>query len=301
MSLGAERDQIVVVEGDAVRAEVGEAVYRFHGVQGAAGGVTEGVTALPADGPQAEAELVPGHGLTAHRDSLDHFVKVLYKLCRGQTNMRQHTGEPPGPRPWTTGRRGRVHDGRTGSGTAGRRGGQLHTVHQGAGRGRGDRCGHRPGPGAAHGQRRRRQGERPTAVVAGTGRGAGTVRRCGAAGLGGVRRRAAARAGHPGRGRCTGASGHAVERRPAGAPERAPDRGAGRRGGLGGPGRERAGPGVHRGQVGLAEGERAGRGRRHRRGTAPARLPHRAAHRRGRHRSRRCVRDRLVGVVHRVL
>ncbi len=198
---GAEGDQVVVVEGDAVRAEVGEAVDRLDGVQGPPGGVPEGVAALPADGPQAEAELVPGHGLTAHRGSLDHFVNALYKFRHGQTNMRQHTGEPPGPRPWDTGRQGRVHDGRTVSGTAGRRGGQLDAVHQGAGRGCGDRRGHRPGPGPAHGQRRRRQGERPRPVVAGTGRGAGAVRRRGAAGLGAVRRRSAARAGRAGRGR----------------------------------------------------------------------------------------------------
>src|SRR4051794_13968085 len=76
---------------------------------------------------------------------------------------------------WQRGRQGREHDGRTGSGTARPRRGQLDAVHEDAGRGRGDRRGRRAWAGAPHG-RRPRQAERPPAVVAGAGGGTGAVR-----------------------------------------------------------------------------------------------------------------------------
>ena len=50
------------MEGDAVRAQLGESVHRLDRVQGVAGGVAEGVARLPAHGPQPEGELVGGGG-----------------------------------------------------------------------------------------------------------------------------------------------------------------------------------------------------------------------------------------------
>src|SRR5699024_9371091 len=58
----AGRDEVVVVEGDAVGAEVGEAADRFDAVQLRTDRLTEGVDPAPAHGPQAEGELVRGHG-----------------------------------------------------------------------------------------------------------------------------------------------------------------------------------------------------------------------------------------------
>ena len=58
---GAERDQVVVVEGDARGAACGELVHRHDRVERRAGGVAERVAALPADGPEPEREAVlPG-------------------------------------------------------------------------------------------------------------------------------------------------------------------------------------------------------------------------------------------------
>src|SRR5699024_5811974 len=58
----AGRDEVVVVEGDAVGAEVGEAADRFDTVQLRTDRLTEGVDPAPAHGPQAEGEPVRGHG-----------------------------------------------------------------------------------------------------------------------------------------------------------------------------------------------------------------------------------------------
>ena len=55
---GAERDDVVVVEGDAVRAQVGEPVHRLRRVERRPDGAPEDVDALPAHGPQAEREAV---------------------------------------------------------------------------------------------------------------------------------------------------------------------------------------------------------------------------------------------------
>jgi hypothetical protein len=54
LRVGAERHQVVVVEGDAVRTEVAELVHRLDRVERSTGGVAERVTGRPADGPQAE-------------------------------------------------------------------------------------------------------------------------------------------------------------------------------------------------------------------------------------------------------
>ena len=47
----ARRDQVVIVEGDAVRAELGELVHGLDGGEYRSGGLTEQVAGLPADGP----------------------------------------------------------------------------------------------------------------------------------------------------------------------------------------------------------------------------------------------------------
>ena len=67
--VAAERDDVVVVEVDAVGAELGELLQRVHRVHRRPGRAAEGVDALPADGPQPEGELVLGGGggdLDAH-------------------------------------------------------------------------------------------------------------------------------------------------------------------------------------------------------------------------------------------
>ena len=58
--VAAEGDHVVVVEVDAVRAQLGELLQRVDGVHRRAGGGPERVHALPADGPEAEGELVLG-------------------------------------------------------------------------------------------------------------------------------------------------------------------------------------------------------------------------------------------------
>ena len=63
------RDQVVVVEGDAVGAQLGELVHCFDAGQHGAGRLAEQVTGLPADGPQAEAELVFAGGSDSHEAS----------------------------------------------------------------------------------------------------------------------------------------------------------------------------------------------------------------------------------------
>ena len=53
-----ESNEVVVVEGHAPGAELGQSLERLHGIQGPAGRITEGIPGLPAHGPQAERELV---------------------------------------------------------------------------------------------------------------------------------------------------------------------------------------------------------------------------------------------------
>lgn len=64
---GPEGDQVVVVEGHAVGAQLGQALHRLDRVKGTPRGVAERVPSLPADGPEAEGEPVVGGGLVAHR------------------------------------------------------------------------------------------------------------------------------------------------------------------------------------------------------------------------------------------
>ena len=99
-----------------------------------------------------------------------------------------------------------------------------------------------------------------------------------------------------------GAPRPAVERRAPGAAERAADRGAGRREGLGPAGRQRAGARRSRWPSGPGCGRTS---RPSAAATAAVRLPHDYLTERltgaGRHRSRRRLGHRMVGVVHRVL
>ncbi len=62
----AEGHEVVVVEGDAPGAEVGEAAHGLDRVEVRARGVTELVTSLPADGPETERELVVRGGRADH-------------------------------------------------------------------------------------------------------------------------------------------------------------------------------------------------------------------------------------------
>ena len=59
---GAEGEQVVVVEGEAVGAEFGELLDGVHHVQRRAGGAAERVGAVLADGPETEGELVGAGG-----------------------------------------------------------------------------------------------------------------------------------------------------------------------------------------------------------------------------------------------
>jgi hypothetical protein len=73
--VAAERDQVVVVEGDAGGAQLGEAVHALHRVERRAGRVAERVAGLPADGPEAEGEPVVLGGLRrGHAISLDRVL-----------------------------------------------------------------------------------------------------------------------------------------------------------------------------------------------------------------------------------
>ena len=62
----AEGEEVVVVERDAVGAEVAELVDGFHRVQRRAGGGAELVLGLPAHRPEAEGKLVVTGGLNRH-------------------------------------------------------------------------------------------------------------------------------------------------------------------------------------------------------------------------------------------
>src|SRR4051794_10639323 len=64
---GAERDQIVVVEGDSPGTSRSEAFHRLNRVKRSAGCVAEWVASLPSDGPQSEGEEVGGRGSWGHR------------------------------------------------------------------------------------------------------------------------------------------------------------------------------------------------------------------------------------------
>jgi hypothetical protein len=71
----AGRDQVVVVEVDAVRAELGEALHGLDRIEWRARLVAERITTDIADGPQPEGEALRSrryvlivHGLLAHGD-----------------------------------------------------------------------------------------------------------------------------------------------------------------------------------------------------------------------------------------
>jgi len=64
--VGVEGEDVVVVEGDAPGAELGELLGVLPGAQGGAGRLAEGIGGEPADRPQAERELVLLGGLANH-------------------------------------------------------------------------------------------------------------------------------------------------------------------------------------------------------------------------------------------
>ena len=67
--VGARRHQVVVVEGDAVGTELGQLVHRLDAGEHRPGRLAEEVAGLPADRPEAEAELVLARGLGCHGSS----------------------------------------------------------------------------------------------------------------------------------------------------------------------------------------------------------------------------------------
>ena len=66
--VGSEGEQVVVVEGEPVGAELGELLDRVHDVERLARRAAERVGAVVADGPEPEGELVGGGGGGAHGD-----------------------------------------------------------------------------------------------------------------------------------------------------------------------------------------------------------------------------------------
>ena len=64
--VGEEAEQVVVVEGEPPRAELGQPVHRLDDVQRRPGGLAERVDRTPADRPQPEREVVGGGGCGSH-------------------------------------------------------------------------------------------------------------------------------------------------------------------------------------------------------------------------------------------
>ena len=72
--VGAEGEDVVVVERDPPRADLGQLVAVLPGVEGGAAGGSEGVDPDPADRPQAERERVLRGGLAGYDGLLELFV-----------------------------------------------------------------------------------------------------------------------------------------------------------------------------------------------------------------------------------
>jgi hypothetical protein len=58
VGVGAGWDEVVVVEGDPVRPELGQALHGRDRVERRTGGLAERIAGLPSDGPQTEREAV---------------------------------------------------------------------------------------------------------------------------------------------------------------------------------------------------------------------------------------------------
>ena len=71
----AEREQVVVVKGESVCAELGQFVHGFDGVEVSTGCAAELVLGGPADGPQAEGELVVAGGHDCHGRSISQVMR----------------------------------------------------------------------------------------------------------------------------------------------------------------------------------------------------------------------------------
>src|SRR5690606_23523363 len=94
LALGVVRTEghdVVVVEGDAPGAELGELGGVLPGVENRAAGGTELVLRGPADGPDAEGEAVVGGGLTHHGELLVEicFVAQLTSLGAALSSPRE--------------------------------------------------------------------------------------------------------------------------------------------------------------------------------------------------------------------
>jgi hypothetical protein len=69
--VAAERDQIVVVEGEPVGAEGGQLMNGFDRIERRPGGVAERIAGRPTDRPQSEREAVSRCWCRRHRDLPD--------------------------------------------------------------------------------------------------------------------------------------------------------------------------------------------------------------------------------------
>ena len=79
---GAVRDEVVVVEADAVGAEIGEPVHRVDRVERRAHLGAERVAARVPDGPEPEGEVVLGSG----SEEIGHGPPVVAARCSGRVD-----------------------------------------------------------------------------------------------------------------------------------------------------------------------------------------------------------------------
>ncbi len=115
--VAAERDQVVVVEGDAGSTQLGQPVHGLDRVDRRPGGVTERVAGLPAHGPEAEGEVVGRGG-----SQVAHVVGVLrsggrwgwVRLSRTRSGTSGHLEQRVGQQV-VEGQLGGAYQGRVGS------------------------------------------------------------------------------------------------------------------------------------------------------------------------------------------
>ena len=72
---GIDRDEVVVVEVDAIGAELGEPVHRANRIERRPHEFTERIAAAIADGPESERELVCGSGCEPHGSAVEVDVR----------------------------------------------------------------------------------------------------------------------------------------------------------------------------------------------------------------------------------
>src|SRR5690606_20247940 len=106
-----EGEDVVVVEGDAVRTELGQLVAGLARIQRRANGLTEDVDTLPADRPQPEGELVLAGRRVVVRTCIHdwatsmywatghlHWAPSLGNLSRATSRSRSDSPISPGTR-----------------------------------------------------------------------------------------------------------------------------------------------------------------------------------------------------------